>query len=139
MKEFIPTGMNGWKTYANLLHMFCDASYGTVAYLKFLFKTDKLHCSFAMLKTRLAPIYSISFPRVKLNAAVPGVRLYKLIIKEVDLRRSTTTWKYPQTMKISIWLHEYLPILHTHAQKMAGCAKNVKPGALVRLKKDVLP
>ena len=92
-----------------------------------------------MLKTRLAPIYSISFPRVKLNAAVPGVRLYKLIIKEVDLRRSTTTWKYPQTMKISIWLHEYLPILHTHAQKMAGCAKNVKPGALVRLKKDVLP
>ena len=78
------------------LHIFCDASevaHATVAYLKFLFKTDKPHCSFFMSKTRLAPIKTISLPRLELNAAVLGVKLYKLIIKEVDLPiQNITFW-----------------------------------------------
>ena len=70
------------------LHIFSDApevEYGTVAYLRFIFKTKKPHCLFAMTNTRLAPMKTISLSRLELNAAVLGVRLYKMIIKEVDL------------------------------------------------------
>ena len=70
------------------LHIFCDASevaYGAVACIKFKFKTEKDHCTFLMSKTRLAPIKTVSLPRLELNAAVIGVRLYKVIIKEIDL------------------------------------------------------
>ena len=78
---------SGYKATDIQLHVFCDASelaYGAVAYLKFEFKTENPHCSFVMAKNRLAPIKTISLPRLELNAAVLGVRLYKLIIKELD-------------------------------------------------------
>ena len=38
-----------------------------------------------MSKNRLAPIKAISLPRLELNAAVLGVRLYTMIIKEIKL------------------------------------------------------
>ena len=60
------------------LHVFCDTSelaYGAV----------KSHCSFVISKSRLAAIKTISLPRVELSAAVLGVRLYTMIIKETNL------------------------------------------------------
>ena len=80
--------ISGYKATNMELHIFCDASevaYGAVAYIKFKFKTEKDHCMFLMSKTRLAPIKTVSLPRLELNAAVIGVRLYKVIIKEIDL------------------------------------------------------
>ena len=70
------------------LHVFCAASelaYGALAYLKFGFELEKPHCSFVMSKNRLAPIKTISLPRLELNAAVLGVRLYPMIIKKINL------------------------------------------------------
>ena len=70
------------------LHVFCEASekaYGVVAYLKFQFMKDKPQCSFVMAKNTLALIKTISLLRLQLNAAVLGIRLYKTIIKELDL------------------------------------------------------
>ena len=69
-------------------HVFCDASekaYGAVTYLKFQFKKDKPHCSFVMAKNRLIPIKTVSLPRLELNVAVLGIRLYKSINKELGL------------------------------------------------------
>ena len=63
------------------IHVFCAASeltYGAVVYLKFEFELEKPHCSFVMSKNRLAPIKTISLPRLELNAAVLGVRLYTI-------------------------------------------------------------
>ena len=71
------------------LYVFCDASelgYGPVAYLKFKFELAKPHCSFAMSKSRLAPIKTILLPRLELSAAVFGVRLYIMIIKEINFQ-----------------------------------------------------
>lgn len=60
-------------------------AYDTGAYLRFIFKTKKPHCLFPMTKTRLASMKTISLSRLGLNAAVLGVRLRKMIIKEIDL------------------------------------------------------
>ena len=60
------------------LNVFCDASelaYGAVAYLKFEFGLKMPHCSFVTSKNRLAPIKTISLPRLEINAAVLGVRV----------------------------------------------------------------
>ena len=46
---------------------------------------DKPHFSFVMEKDRVAPIKAVSLLRLALNAAIPGIRLSKSIIKELDL------------------------------------------------------
>ena len=38
-----------------------------------------------MAKSRLAPIKTLTIPRLELNAAVIGVKLFNLIIHEIDL------------------------------------------------------
>ena len=91
------------------LHIFCDASekaYGAVAYLKFQFMKNKPHCSFVMAKNRLAPIKTISLPRLELNAAVLGIRLYKSIIKELDLPISQTMFWTDSTLVLQYLRNE---------------------------------
>ena len=46
---------------------------------------EKPHCSFVMTKNRLASIKTVFLPRLEVTAAVLGIRLYKSIIKELDL------------------------------------------------------
>ena len=38
-----------------------------------------------MAKSRLAPIKTLTMPRLELNAAIIGVKLFNLIIHEIDL------------------------------------------------------
>ena len=70
------------------LHLFCDASesaYGTVAYLRYSFKSGEHECAFVMAKSKLAPIKTLTLPRLELSAALTGARLSKLILHELDL------------------------------------------------------
>ena len=70
------------------LHVFSDASevaYGAVAYLQFMYKNGGVHCCLVMSKARLAPIKSVTLPRLELNAAVVGIRLYRTLIQEIDV------------------------------------------------------
>ena len=77
------------------LHIFCDASqdgYGVVAYLR-ICKSSSVHIEFVIGKSRLAPIKSVSIPRLKLEAATLAVKLNVAILREV--RRTdlmTTFW-----------------------------------------------
>ena len=62
------------------LHIFSDASesaYGSVAYFRFSFKSGGHSCALIMSKSKLAPIRSVSLPRLEFEANVTGVRLYK--------------------------------------------------------------
>ena len=72
------------------VHIFSDASelaYGAVAYLKlvFTFTDGTSTLSFLLGKSRLAPVKTVSLPRLELNAAVVGVRIAQVIKKEMSL------------------------------------------------------
>ena len=70
------------------LHIFADASelaYGPVGYLRFSYKDSTHACTLVMSKSKLAPLKTVSLPRLELNAAVTAVRLFKNIIFDVDL------------------------------------------------------
>ncbi|XP_052805854.1 uncharacterized protein LOC128235151 [Mya arenaria] len=71
------------------LHMFSDASqyaYGAAAYVKIYDRQGNGKCSFVMGKSRLAPIKTLTIPRLELAAAVVSVRLYQMLIKELDTK-----------------------------------------------------
>ena len=68
------------------LHVFGDASEkgcGAVAYLRTC--TESCEVSFVAAKGKVAPTKPTTLPRLELSAATVVMRLYRLIIKEIDL------------------------------------------------------
>ena len=85
------------------LHIFNDASevaYGSVAYYRFTFKAGGYACRLVMSKSKLAPIKMVTLPRLELNAAVTGVRMYKTIIRETDLPVERTVFWSDSTLTL---------------------------------------
>ena len=69
------------------VHLFSDASsmgYGTVAYLRLCDDSNRVHCTFLMGKSRLAPIKSVTIPRLELTAATTSIRVGEMLKREVD-------------------------------------------------------
>ena len=70
------------------LHLFCDASelaYGAAAYIRYSFKNGEHECALVMAKSRLAPIKTVTLPRLELDSARCGARLAGLVVHELDL------------------------------------------------------
>ena len=70
------------------LHHFADASeraYGAVSYLRLVDIDGKVHCSFLMAKSKLAPLRATTIPRLELAAAVVAVKLDQIIRHEMQL------------------------------------------------------
>ena len=70
------------------LHHFADASisgYGTASYLRFINVEDRIHCSLVMGKTRVAPLKTITVPRLELTAATLAVKVNKQLCGELQL------------------------------------------------------
>ena len=60
------------------LHVFCDGSekaFGAVAYLRYEYSDEAIHCSFVTSKCRVAPLKKLSIVRLETQAAVLAVRL----------------------------------------------------------------
>ena len=69
------------------LHHFSDASQGayrTASYLRLVYVHGNIHCSFIIGKSRLAPLRSITIPRLKLSAAVMSVKIDHMLRRELD-------------------------------------------------------
>ena len=67
------------------LHIFADASeigYGAVAYVRRRVR-DGHQCRLLMAKARVAPLKTVTIPRLELNAAVLAVRMGKTITREL--------------------------------------------------------
>ena len=71
------------------LHHFCDASevsYGAATYLRSSDSKGNYSCSLLMAKSRLAPIKTITIPRLELSAAALAVKMDRLIRAELDIK-----------------------------------------------------
>ena len=69
------------------LHLFADASetgYGSVVYVRFQDELNKHIVHLLTAKARVAPLKTVSIPRLEFNAAVMSVRLYRHIKQEFD-------------------------------------------------------
>lgn len=70
------------------LHIFSDGSeqgYGACAYLRLTNSYNKHTCSFLMGKSRLAPMKTMTIPRLELSGAVVACRLYAFLDEELEL------------------------------------------------------
>ncbi|XP_054716905.1 uncharacterized protein LOC129226328 [Uloborus diversus] len=68
------------------LHFFCDASmkaFGTVAYMRVLSRNEDVRTAFVASKNRVAPIKSLTLPRLELMAAVLSAKLSFNILKSL--------------------------------------------------------
>ena len=68
------------------LHHFSDASvkgYGQCSYLRLIDERQRVHCSFVMGKSRVAPLKPVTIPRLELTAAVCSVRIREQLRQEL--------------------------------------------------------
>ena len=79
---------NFGKITSRQIHNFSDASqvgYGALTYLRLADDQGNASCSFVMGKARLAPLKSITVPRMESSAAVLATRLDKITKEELSL------------------------------------------------------
>ena len=70
------------------LHHFADAlctAYGVVTYLRVEEYSEKVTCSLLMAKSRLAPVKTVTLPRLELMAATLAVKVDQLMQRELDI------------------------------------------------------
>ena len=81
------------------LHHFSDASeaaYGSVSYLRLVNEEGRVHCSFLFAKFRLAPLKSVSIPRLEVSAATLSVHHDKMLKRErVECHSATLPFSGP--------------------------------------------
>ena len=107
------------------LHIFSDASsvgYGSVVYQRLCNKEGRIHCSFLIGKTRLAPVKMVTIPRLELTAATVSVRLGKMMKKELNDKSdsvqyhtdSTTVLQYigNDHKRFQVFVANYVQLIH---------------------------
>ena len=77
------------------LHHFCDASeqdYRAVSYLRSVNANGEIHCSFVLGKSRVTPLKKMTLPRLEPAAATVGVKIDKMIARELDIKVCKSTF-----------------------------------------------
>nr|CAB3263160.1 uncharacterized protein LOC104265735 [Phallusia mammillata] len=88
------------------MHHFADASssaYGAVSYLRLVNHNTQVHCCFLLGKSRLAPIHTVSIPRLELTAAVLAVKMDGFLRRELGCPDCESTfWTDSMSVLMSI-------------------------------------
>lgn len=84
------------------LHNFSDASchgYGQCSYLRLINSQHQVHCSFVMGKARVAPLRSITIPRLELTAALLSAKVSSVLKRELEFTQmKETLWTDSQVV-----------------------------------------
>ncbi|XP_052407932.1 uncharacterized protein LOC127953079 [Carassius gibelio] len=84
------------RTISAQLHHFADASengYGTATYLRLQNMDERVHVTFLFGKARVAPLKTVTIPRLELTAAVVAVRVDKMLQSELQFPlKKTCFW-----------------------------------------------
>ncbi|GBO08696.1 hypothetical protein AVEN_138222-1 [Araneus ventricosus] len=88
------------------IHCFSDASktaYGTILYLRFVTRNNEIETSFICSKSRVAPLKSLTLPRLELTAALLSARL----AKEVSscLKFDANIYYWTDSLISYYWIH----------------------------------
>ena len=71
------------------VHHFSDASesgFGAVSYVRSVNYEGKIHCSFAIGKSRVAPLKPMTIPRLELSAATVAVKFDLMLKRELEVQ-----------------------------------------------------
>jgi len=107
------------------LHHFSDASevgYGTASYLCLVDDKGRIHCGLAMAKSHVAPLKTITIPRMELIATVVSRKLHKFFTQQLDLLiNKTKFWTDPtivfqyirnETRRFQTFIANQLSVIH---------------------------
>ncbi|XP_071149222.1 uncharacterized protein [Mytilus edulis] len=128
------------------LHTFSDASqeaHGSVIYARHEYKSGMISTRFIAAKSRVAPLTSVSIPRLELMAAVLGLRLALSVKHALEVPDDNMTF-WSDSMNVLYWIRgrsrEYKPFvanrigeIHTssHPQQWRHVPTKVNPADLV--------
>lgn len=105
------------------LHVFSDASskaYATVAYWCFLFKDQRIHTSFIMARSHVAPASNeLTIPRLELQGAVLSVRLAETILSEHEFAVSRKRFR-TDSKTVLQWIGNRSKIFKTFVSTRLG-------------------
>ena len=90
------------------LHHFADASsqgYGTVSYLRIIDEKGKIYCSFLYAKARLAPLKTVSIPRLELMAATLAAQIDSFLRSELEFLQQQTSTFWTDSMSVLLMLN----------------------------------
>jgi len=89
------------------LHHFSDASevvYGSVSSLRLVNEEGKIQCLFLFGKSCLAPLKTVSIPRLKLSAATISIRQDKMLKRETDIPLSVQSIFWMDSMSVLLYV-----------------------------------
>ena len=112
------------------LHHFADASqkaYGTASYVRVVSAGGGIYCALLMSRARVAPIKSITIPRLELSAAKLAVEVNQEVTRSLDVEvddvifwsDSTTVLKYVnnETTRYHVFVANRLAAIHDGSKK----------------------
>jgi len=90
------------------LHQVADDSskwYGTVSYLRIIDEKHKIYCSFLYAKVRLAPLKTVSIPRLELMAATLAAQIDSFLCSELEFLQQQTSIFWTDSMSVLLMLN----------------------------------
>ena len=104
------------------LHVFSDASdraYGSVAYLRTLYKDGTICSRLVIGKAKVTPLDHNSIPRLELVAAVLSISLMHSVLQPLDLTRSQVFF-WVDSQVVLTWIFTMSKVLKTFVANRIG-------------------
>lgn len=112
------------------LHGFCDASetgYGACIYLRSTNNQGQSQCKLLCAKSRVAPLKTVSIPRLELCGAQLLANLYNSVVKTIEKEIDTTTFWTDSTI-VLCWINDSPHTLKTFvANRVAKIQEKTNP------------